>query len=459
MIALLVAAPLAFAFATIAFPKLSKYILPLVVLFNLALLIGFVHPVQVVEIGKWPAAYGIVLLLDNVNYPFLLLVNLVLLALSISATYEDKIGVLLLVLTAALNGLLLTGDFFNSFVFLEIIAAVAYVLAAQNRNSYAAFKYLIFGSVAGVLYLIGVVSMYVYAGTLNMGYAGFIATPEYVQIAGVMILIALLVELKILPLGLWAPDVYSNGSTVTPVALGSTVTVAIFYLFSRIFFNVLEPVKPMPVYILSLISIVVSQLAAMKQKTLGRALAYASIAGASTVMAALSSGSLGSEAIVSAAYLYLFNEAISMFILFTIYGYLNQKGFKSNSAAGIAFSLATISLIGFPLTAGFWAKITLLTALFKAGDFILPAVLLAATVIEAGYLIKWNVDLWYPKEENEEEEELYLPFGAQVVILLFALSLVVIGFMPDLVMSYTDKAASYVFDFRTYFDTLLKGGM
>jgi len=52
MIALLVAVPLAFGFATVALPKLSRYILPLVTLFNLVLLIGFIHPVQVLEIGN-----------------------------------------------------------------------------------------------------------------------------------------------------------------------------------------------------------------------------------------------------------------------------------------------------------------------------------------------------------------------------------------------------------------------
>jgi len=150
-----------------------------------------------------------------------------------------------------------------------------------------------------------------------------------------------------------------------------------------------------------------------------------------------------------------------MFILFTIYGYLNHKGFKNDSVAGIAFSLASISLIGFPLTAGFWAKINLLAALFEAGDYILPAVLLAATVIEAGYLIKWNVDLWYidNDSQDEEREKTYLPFGAQVVVLLFALTLVIIGFMPDLITMHTDKIASHIFDFKTYFDTILKGGM
>jgi len=458
MITLLVAVPLAFAFATVAFPKLNKYVFPLVTLFNLTLLIGYVHPTQVVEVGKWPALYGIVLLLDNVNYPFLILVNLILLAVSISATFQDKLGTLLIVLTAALNGLLLTGDFFNAFVFLEIISAVAYILSAQNKNSYAAFKYLIFGAIAGTLYLIGAVSMYVYAGTLNMGYAGFIASHEYLEIAGILMLIALLIELKVLPLGLWAPDVYSNGSTLTPVILGSAITLTMFYFYARLFFNIIGPVNTNLVYVLAIVSLIFAQLAAMKQRTLGRTLSYLAIAGASTVMAAFSAGAMGDEKLISAALLYLFNDIIAVFVLFIIFGYLNGKGFKDNTVAGIAFSLVSISLIGFPLTAGFWAKINLLTALFEAGDYILPAVLLAAAVIQAGYLIKWNVDLWYV-DNDSETEEIYLPFGAQLVVLLFALALVVIGFMPDLIKAYTDKIASHIFDFKTYFDTILKGGM
>jgi len=456
MIALLVAVPLAFAFVTVALPKLSKYIFPLVALFNLALLIGFVHPSQVIEVGKWPAAYGIVLLLDNVNYPFLIMVNLILLAVSISATFEEKIGTLLIVLTASINGLLLTGDFFNAYVFLEIISAVAYILSAQNKNSYAAFKYLIFGAVAGTLYLIGAVSMYVYSGTLNMAFSGYISAPEYAQIAGIFMLIAMLVELKVLPLGLWAPDVYSNGSTLTPVVLGSAITLAMFYFYSRVFFNVLGSVKPYLVYIIAIISIVLAQLAAMKQKTLGRALAYVAIAGASTVLAAFSAGAPGDETIISASLVYLLNDVIALFVLFTVFGYLKGKGFKDNFVVGVAFSLTSISLIGFPLTTGFWAKLNLISALFEAGDKLLPIFILYSTILEAGYLIKWNVDLWYSEDENSEE---YVPFGAQIVILLFALALVVFGFMPNLITDQTDKMASYVFDFSTYFDTILKGGM
>ncbi|MEJ5256957.1 MAG: proton-conducting transporter membrane subunit [Fervidobacterium sp.] len=458
MITLLIAVPLALAFATVAFPKASKYILPIALIFNLVLLFGFLKPGTLVQVGNWPAAYGIALLLDNVNYPFLLFVNILLLAISLTADFKEKHGILLLVLTASLNGLLLTGDFFNSFVFLEIISAIAYILAAEKKNSYAAFKYLIFGAVAGTLYLIGAVTVYVYAGTLNMGYASFIVAPQYMEIAGIFMLLALLIELKVLPLGLWAPDVYSNGSSLTPVVLGTAVTASIFYLFARIFFTITLPVRFELVFILSTISIIVAQLAALKQKNLGRALAYMAIAGASTVVAALSAAVHGEDTLLSAAFFYLFADVVSVFVLFSIFAYLSHKGFKGNTTVGLAFTIASLSIIGLPLTAGFWAKINLLQSLFEMNNLILPAVLLISTVIEAGYLIKWNVELWY-KDQEEQEDESYIPFGTQLVVLLLALVLIIVGFMPQLITDKTHSIATSLTDFRTYFDTLLKGGM
>ncbi|HPC25803.1 MAG TPA: hypothetical protein PLQ59_09835, partial [Fervidobacterium sp.] len=96
-----------------------------------------------------------------------------------------------------------------------------------------------------------------------------------------------------------------------------------------------------------------------------------------------------------------------------------------------------------------------------------------------GYLIKWNVELWYKGEdtpentpkvqdgeqdsemENEanEVEESFIPFGAQIVTLLLALTLVVIGFMPSLVHNQTMSIANNVLDFRPYLDLILRGGM
>jgi len=183
--------------------------------------------------------------------------------------------------------------------------------------------------------------------------------------------------------------------------------------------------------------------------------------------------------IASAAYFYLFNDVVSKFILFTLFAYLGERGFKSNKTAGIAFTFASLSVVGFPMFAGFWAKYYLLKALFQVNSYALPAIILIAAVIEAGYLIKWNVELWYKGEdtpentpkvqdgeqdsemENEanEVEEDFIPFGAQVVTLLLALTLVVVGFMPGLIHDQTMNIANNVLDFRPYLDLILKGGM
>ncbi len=457
MIALLIAIPLVFAFASLPHKKLGNYFFTFVTLLNILTLLFYLKPTQLVEIGGWSAAYGIALVLDNVSYPFLIFVNTILLVISLTADLEEKYGTLMLVLTASLNGIILTGDFFNSFVFLEIIAAVAYIIASHKNNSYGAFKYLIFGSVGGTLYLIGAVMMYIKAGTLNMAYAGFIIDPSVVPVITVFFLITLLIELKVLPLGLWAPDVYSNGSSITPVVIGSSVTVSMVYLYSRIFFNVLGFEHTKLVSILAMISIITAQLGALKQKNLGRALAFAAIAGVSVVVAGLATAN---EEVISASYFYLFNDAIAKIILFTVFAYTGHRGFKNDKTTGIIFTIASLSLIGFPLFTGFWAKYYLIKALFETENYVLPAVILISTIIEAGYLIKWNVDLWYKEHEAQEsEEENYMPFTSQLVLLLLAMVLVLVGFLPDIIYSQTNSIAIHVLDAKTYMDVILKGGM
>lgn len=469
MIALLVAIPLALAFASVPMKKIGNYLLPIASLANVLLLLFMLKPDILLEIGGWEAAYGIAFVLDNASYPFLIFVNAMMLLVALSAKLEERFGTLLLVLLAALNGVLLTGDFFNSFVFLEIIAAVSYILASQNKNDYGAFKYLIFGGVAGVFYLIGTVMVYVKAGVLNMAYAGYIIDPAVVGTVSIFLLIGLLVELKILPLGLWAVDVYSNGSSLTPVVLGSTVTVSAVYLFSRVFINVLGFEQKNIVYMLALISIVLSQLGALKQKTLPRTLAYAVISGVSVVVAGLTT--LDNN-VLSASYFYLFNDAVSKFILFTISAYLGFKGFKEDKTSGVAFTIASLSLVGFPLLAGFWAKFYLLKSLFEIDNLVFPAVLLIATVIEAGYLIKWNVQLWFGNEESKASEkaesndiedldsaEDYLPFASQLVIVLLAMVLLVAGFLPNIILDQTNIVSEHILNFSSYFDIIIKGGM
>ncbi|ODN30660.1 complex I subunit 5 family protein [Fervidobacterium thailandense] len=462
MIALLIAIPLAFAFATIPLKKLARYILPLVVLANLAILFALKpHVGKIIELGNWPAVYGITLVFDEIAFYFLAFVNAIFLVISL-ATWDDRFSIPLLVLNAAVNGLILTGDFFNSFVFLEIIAITSYIISTDKENALGSFKYLIFGGVASIFYLIGAVFMYIQGGTLNMGYSSYIvgmSRPDLMKTALILFAITLLVELKVLPFGLWAPDVYGNGSPLTPVVLGNVVSVAMVYLFSRLSLTFVDEPLPMVFYYVALASILLSQLGALYQKNLGRTLAFASMAGTSTVVAALLTRQ---ESVVSAALFYLFTDVIAKFVLFTTYGNVGIINFKNAKTTGIAFTLSSLSLIGVPILAGFWGKYYLLKALFEQENYVLPIVVLVSTLIELAYIIKWNLEQWFTKKETSEGEieNTDLPFAPKLFVLLFALILLVIGLFPQLILEKTNLLAEKLFDFQSYMDLFFgKGGM
>ncbi len=457
MSVLLVAIPLAFAFATIPFPKLAKYILPLVLILNIALLFTVVKERTVVEIGNWDSLFGISFVVDQASYNVSLIVNVLMLitTLIFITVLEDKYFSVLLILTSALNGIIFTGDFFNSFVWLEIIGISAYILAQHKENYYGAFKYLIFGGLAGSFYLIGAVLVYIKTGTLNMGYAAYIINPEVLNIVSFFLIVGLLTEIKLLPFGLWAPDVYSNGSAMTPIVLVSAVNLSTFYLFLRFTKGFFDGSWYNLIYLLAIVTILFGQLGALYntfRKNIRKVLAFMALAQAGVVLGAIASNVLD---ILSPSIFHLMNVITAEIVLFTVIAFVS-KGFKSNKTAGIAFTLASLSAIGVPPFAGFWSKFYILKSLFESGNYILPAVILFGTLLEAGYLIKWNVDLWF---EEADEEESALPFSSQMIVLLLALALILVGVFPNLYLQFADKIAT-VEDFGSYFNLVLsKGGM
>uniref|UniRef100_A0A7C4W2V9 Na+/H+ antiporter subunit D n=1 Tax=Fervidobacterium thailandense TaxID=1008305 RepID=A0A7C4W2V9_9BACT len=462
MITLLIAVPLALAFATIPLRKLARLILPVVVLANLVILFALKpHVGKIIELGSWPAVYGITLFFDEVAFYFLSFVNMMFLVISL-ITRDERFSIPLLVMNAALNGLILTADFFNSFVFLEIIAITSYIISTDKDNALGSFKYLIFGGVASIFYLIGAVFMYVQGGTLNMAYSSYIigmSNPELMKTALVLFAITLLVELKVLPFGLWVPDVYGNGSALTPVVLGSVVSTATVYLFSRLSLTFVDEHLPPVFYYTVLASIVLSQLGALYQKNLGRTLAFASMASMSTVVASLLTRQ---ESVVSTALFYLFTDALAKFVLFTVYGNLGVANFRNAKTTGIAFTFSSLSLVGVPIFAGFWGKYYLLKALFEQENYVLAIVVLVSTLIELAYVTKWNIEQWFAKKETTkgEIENIDLPFVQKLFVLLSALILLVIGLFPQLLLDKTNLLAEKLFDFQLYRDIFFgKGGM
>ncbi|SHH18171.1 complex I subunit 5 family protein [Thermosipho atlanticus] len=449
MTALLVVVPLLSAFLFVPFKEKAKYILPIIVIINLFLLMNL--PVNsTVQMGGWKAPFGIVLVLDSASFYTLLVVNIIFLIVSLIPQIADGLSIVLLILLSSLNGIILTGDIFNSFVFLEITAAAAYIIASSKKNYYGAYKYLIVGSVAGGFYLLGAIYAYIGTGSLNFADILLNMNSSFLPYVALMLFIGLAVESKILPLAGWVPDVYASGSAIAPTILATSVTFSMFYLLSRIFITVFSGYFLDILYVFGLITLVLAEIAAFRQENLLKALAFSSIAQAGLILSVLS---LNTSNALTAAYFHLLNDATSKIILFVI-GATLIGSFMNNKTAGISFSIASFSLIGFPLFAGFRSKLLILQSAFEKGDYLLPALLLFSTIIEAAYLLKWNIKLWY----GEAKEHSNISWNILLITLVLSLLLIYIGIHPEMYLKISENISQGIISSQTYINNVL-GGM
>jgi multicomponent K+:H+ antiporter subunit D len=195
--------------------------------------------IGVYSIGRWPAPFGIVLVVDRLSALMLVLTaTLALAALVYSLARWDRVGVhfhsLFQLLLMGLNGAFLTGDLFNLFVFVEVVLAASYGLVLHGSGAprvKAGMHYIIVNLVASLLFLIGVALIYGVAGTLNMADLGpraaALASGDrgLFDIGATLLGIAFLIKAASWPMNFWLPAAYSAAGA--PVA-------AIFCLLTKV---------------------------------------------------------------------------------------------------------------------------------------------------------------------------------------------------------------------------------
>ena len=263
--ALVVVLPL-IASAIIAFmpSKIWPWIISMIVLvFHLALSLHLIEEVSIskiiiYEFGNWEPPWGISFKIDGVNSGLqILFSSFVLIATfysrkiflnEIEAEDTGKAYSLWLLAIGSLNGIILTNDIFNLFVFLEISALASISLislgAGLNRKALlAAFNYLIIGAIGATFYVIGVGFAYAMTGTLNMNDL-IIQLSQYSEgqlaiFAGMsFMLIGLMVKAAIFPLHIWLPAAYSYAPSAVSTLLAALATKTILYFFARLLFEV-----------------------------------------------------------------------------------------------------------------------------------------------------------------------------------------------------------------------------
>jgi multicomponent Na+:H+ antiporter subunit D len=372
-------------------------------------------------IGGWAAPWGIEYRVDALGAFMTLMIGLIA-SLTMTFAYESVEAEIprgqvhlfytcyLLCLTGLL-GIVVTGDAFNLFVFLEISSLSSYVLIAMGRERRAltaAFQYLVMGTIGATFILIGVGLAYMMTGTLNMAdlasRLAIQADNRTVLVAFAFITVGASLKVALFPLHLWLPNAYSSAPSVVSVFLAATATKVGVYVLLRFFFTIFGAEFAFDamqagqfLLVLSVVATLVASVVALFQEDLKRMLAYSSVAQMGYVTLGVS---LASEAGVTGGIVHLFNHALMKGALFMALGclFLRTGTVRLRELEGIARTMPLttaafvgggLSLVGVPATAGFISKWYLVQATLEQGRWFVAALVLVSSLVAVAYL--WRV--------------------------------------------------------------------
>ena len=421
--------------------------------FHQSLVVGAVR----YHLASWPPPWGIEIVLDPLSGLMATLVSgLAVLAGIYSKPYltsfsRFRAGLfysVYVLLVAGLLGIVVTGDLFNLYVFLEISSLSAYALLSSggSRSVVAVFRYLLVGTVAASFYLIGVGYLYALTGTLNMADMAGRLPPEpdsvVVVVAVSFIVIGLAIKAALFPLHGWLPDAYTfaPGQVIGFIA-AVMAKVSAYALYRILYFVFIDESAPSePITFLgwaSVIAIVAGSLMALVQKDVQRMLAYSSIGQMGYIMLGFA---IGTPLALTGALLHVVNHAIMKGCLFmAVNGVQWRVGvFRVRDFAGMAqrlpwtmgaFTVAAISMIGLPPTAGFFSKYYLALAAVESGHIAFLGALIISSLLGAVYFFRvlemayLRSDAETPSGSNE------LPFSMLAPILTLAAFVLLLGIL------------------------------
>ena len=407
------------------------------------------------HVAGWPPPFGIEIVLDPLSGVMATLVSgMAVLAGVYSKPYLASFsrwrgGIfysVYVVLVTGLLGIVVTGDLFNLYVFLEISSLSAYALlsAGGSRSVVAVFRYLLVGTVAASFYLIGVGYLYALTGTLNMAdmAARLPAEPDSVVIvvAVSFIVIGLAIKAALFPLHGWLPDAYTfaPGQVIGFVA-AVMAKVSAYAIYRILYFVFIDESAPRePIYLLgwaSVIAVVAGSLMALAQNDVQRMLAYSSIGQMGYIMLGIS---IGTPLALTGALLHVINHAVMKGCLFmAVNGVQWRVGvFRVRDFAGMAtrlpltmaaFTVAAISMIGLPPTAGFFSKYYLALAAVGTGHVPFLAALVISSLLGAVYFFRVLELAYLRKDEDAPSNAHELPVSMLAPIVGLAILVVLLG--------------------------------
>jgi len=371
---------------------------------------------------------------------------------------------LLLFATAGMGVLASAQELLTAFIGLEMSSISSYILAGYRRDALksgeSAMKYFLLGSFATAFFLYGIALVYGATGTTRLDMMiDADAASTLLKLGLSMILIGLGFKVAAAPFQIWTPDVYEGAPTPVTALFSAGPKAAAFALLLRIFATVPAATHFWfwAFWILAVLTMFAGNLGALVQTNIKRLLAYSSIAHAGYILvafAAVTSMAKGGSAEAAAAYaavlFYLLSYALVKLGAFTIVSQLGGTGEKNLSLddyAGLSqrqpvvaamLSIYLLSLLGLPVTAGFFGKFYIFKAAVNS-HLLWLAVLMAINSVIGAYYYMRVIVLMYMREPSAEAAAIApvaFPITVNVVLAVTAIGTILFGIMPNPVINF-----------------------
>ncbi len=382
----------------------------------------------VYALGNWPAPFGIVLVLDRLSALMLLLTSVIALASLLYALRGDDASgkyfhALFQFLLMGLNGAFLTGDFFNLFVFFEVLLIASYGLLLHGRGGArlkAGFHYVAINLTGSALFLIGVSLLYAMTGTLNMADMALkvaVAPAEdaaLIRAGALIMLVVFAIKAALLPLYFWLPDAYSVAKA--PVAamfaimtkVGAYAVIRVYTLIFGAAAGAAADVALPWLLPTALATIAMATIGALSGGSVRVLVSYLTIASVGTIFVGIG---LFTPVALGAALYYLLHSTITISLLFLVADLIarnrGEQGDRLTRSLPVAqpallgwlFFAGAVAIVGTPPLSGFIGKIMLLQSAqdHAAASWVWAVVLGSAlfmliAMARAGSMLFWHVD-------------------------------------------------------------------
>ncbi len=452
--------------------------------------------IQVLQVGGWPAPFGITMVADLFSAILVVLTGVLAVAIVLYSTATIDGGrerfayyPLMMVLLAGVTGTFLTGDLFNLYVWFEVLLIASFVLLAlggERAQLEGALKYVALNLVASATLLVTIGVIYGLTGTVNLADLSLrfseVEPDGLVAAVAAMMLIAFGIKAALVPLYFWLPASYHTPPVAVSALFSGLLTkvgiYALVRVFTLLFAEQAADFQPL-LLVVAALTMIIGVLGAVAQHEMRRLLSFHIISQIGYLVMGLA---LFTVSAMAGLIFFLVHVALAKSTLFLVAGSVKQLtgSFELARTGGlwvlkpglaILFGIAAMSLAGIPPFSGFLAKLALIEAGLAVDQVLIVLIALGVSLLTLYSMLKiWNAAFWKPHPmdleplpdgsvavtpERVAETRLALAMVLPIVLLVSCSVALTVAAGP--VFELVDAAAVQLMDPAVYVDAVLGG--